>query len=134
MNTSPVVNAVAWFTVLTLVIYVPLETWASLADGLLSPFYLVDVVAMVLMAWGAVAALYWRVASAPAILCAAYAWASANGWRATASRLDLLQSGGALKLGAIELWVVAGSTMITILLLIALLVSISRNANSGDER
>jgi hypothetical protein len=44
---------IAWFTCLALLVYVPVETYVSWPRGLASPFYLVDLVAMVLMGWGA---------------------------------------------------------------------------------
>jgi len=64
---------IAKFTLGFLVIYIPVETWASLPYGLLNPFYIVDVIAMVLMAWGAYLSLKSRPNCSPEILCVAYA-------------------------------------------------------------
>ena len=84
----------AWFTLVVLVIYFPVETWASLPHGLWSPFYIVDLIAMALLLWGAVRSLRARPERSPAILCAAYAWTVANGWRATFGRMYELLEGG----------------------------------------
>lgn len=46
-------TGLAWFTLGVLVIYFPVETWASLPHGLWSPFYIVDLIAMALLLWGA---------------------------------------------------------------------------------
>ena len=50
MTERQIETGIAKFTVGFLVIYIPIETWTSLPYGLLNPFYLVDVVAMVLLA------------------------------------------------------------------------------------
>ena len=107
-------TGLAWFTLAAMAIYIPVETWASLPHGLLNPFYLVDVVAMVLLIGGAIRSLRARPASAPGVLCAACAWAAANGWRATFGRLRDVMNGEALDHGIGELWAVGIATAIAL--------------------
>jgi len=94
---------IAKFTLGFLVIYIPVETWTSLPYGLLNPFYIVDVIAMVLMAWGAYLSLKSRPNCSPEILCVAYAWGTANAWRATFWRLDHVKKGGDLDRGMMSI-------------------------------
>ena len=108
----------AWFTLGVLGIYFPVETWVSLPHGLWSPFYIVDLIAMVLLFWGAVRSLRARPARSPAILCAAYAWTLANGWRATFGRMYELLEGGTLDHGATEMWAVSIATTIALACLV----------------
>jgi hypothetical protein len=93
-----------------IVVYVPVETWASLPRSLLNPFYLIDLIGMVLLGFGAVRSLRARPLSSPSVLCAAYAWTAANGWRATFGRLHEIRDGGALAHGIGELWAVGTAT------------------------
>lgn len=93
-------------------IYFPVETWASLPHGLWSPFYIVDLIAMALLLWGTVRSLRARPERSPAILCAAYAWTVANGWRATFGRMYELMSGGTLDHGSAEMYAVSVATAI----------------------
>lgn len=101
-------------TLTLLVLYVPLETWVSLPYGLSNPFYLVDVIAMVLLFAGAVRSLKARPRSSPGLLCAAIAWSAANGWRATFDRIAELREGGSLDYGATELWTVSIATALSL--------------------
>ena len=103
-------TVLAWFTLGVLVIYFPVETWASLPHGLWSPFYIVDLIAMALLLWGAVRSLRATPARSPAILCAAYAWTVANGWRATFGRINELLEGGTLDHGPAEMYAVSIAT------------------------
>lgn len=99
-----------WLAVGTLVLlvpYVPLETWVSWRYGLLNPHYIIDVIAMALMFAGGLHSLAARPRPAPGLLAIAIAWASANGWRATFDRVQLLRDGGALDHGSPELWIIA---------------------------
>lgn len=93
-------TGLAYFTLCALVIYFPVETWASLPEGLWNPYYLVDLIAMILLGWGAIRSLRARPHQSPAVLCAAYAWSAANGWRATFGRMFELLEGGTLDHGA----------------------------------
>ena len=112
MDLRRIETGLAWFTLGVLVIYFPVETWVSLPRGLWNPFYLVDLIAMLLMFWGAVRSLRARPERSPAVLCAAYAWSAANGWRATSGRLFELLEGGTLGHGAAEMWAVSIATAI----------------------
>lgn len=114
MNLRKTETGLARFTLGGLVIYFPVETWVSLPDGLWDPFYLVDLIAMLLLFWGAVRSLRARPSPAPGVLCAAYAWTAANGWRATFGRVWELLEGGELAYGAGELWVVGCGTAVTL--------------------
>ena len=108
-------------TLVALLLYFPIETWASWRHqySLLNPFYLIDLIAMVLLLYGAIRSLRVRPRQAPGVLCAAYAWTSANGWRATWDRAFELRDGGALDYGAVELCVVGGATVLALMCLAA---------------
>ena len=122
MNRRGTETVLAYATLALLVPYVPLETWTALPGGLLDPFYLVDVVAMILLLYGALHSLRSRPRPAPEILCIAFAWSSANGWRATSWRLREIQEGGALDHGSAELWAVAVGTVLSLAAFVALFV------------
>lgn len=104
----------ARFTLALLVLYVPLETWVSWPYGLLHPMYLVDVIAMLLMFFGARRSLRARPGSSPGLLAAAWAWTAANGWRATSWRWLESVQGGALDHGRPELWLTAFGTLVAL--------------------
>jgi len=110
MNLRTIETWLAWLTVAVLVVYVPVETWVSWPRGLLNPFYLVDLIAMLLLLLGAVHSLRARPRSAPGVLCGAYGWAAANGWRATFDRMVALREGEQLDYGAAEVQVVGCAT------------------------
>ena len=121
----------AYFTLGALVVFAPLETWASWAMsgglyGLLSPFYLVDLIGMALMLFGTVHSLGARPHPAPGLMCAAHAWMAANGWRATLGRVDALAQGDHLRFGAPELWVTAGLTGLAVACLALSLILTTR--------
>lgn len=118
MDLRKVETGLAWFTLGVLAIYFPMETWASLPHGLWSPFYIVDLIAMALLLWGAVRSLRSRPERSPAILCAAYAWTVANGWRATFGRVYELLEGGTLDHGYAEMYAVSIATAIGLACLI----------------
>lgn len=107
----------AYTTLGLLVFYVPVETWASWSDGLLDPFYLVDVIAMAMLFGGAVHSLRARPRPAPGLLCAGIAWSAANGWRATFGRIVELGRGGSLDHGAAEMWTVSLATTLALICL-----------------
>ena len=119
MNTRDIETRLARATLVALVFYFPIETWASWGHDywLLNPFYLVDLIAMGLLLYGATRSLHARPRSAPGALCAAYAWTAANGWRATWGRAFELRDGGQLDHGLVELWVVGGATVLSLLCL-----------------
>lgn len=112
MTPRKVETGLAWFTLGALVVYFPVETYVSLPEGLWNPFYLVDLIAMILLFWGATRSLRARPDQSPAVLCAAYAWSVANGWRATLGRTFEILEGGNLDYGATEMCAVAIATAI----------------------
>ena len=120
-------TGLAWFTLGALVLYFPVETYVSLPDGLWNPFYIVDLIAMALLSWGAIRSLRARPESSPGILCAAYAWTTANGWRATFGRMFELLEGGKLDYGSTEMWVVAIATAIGLSCLVVSLLLVVRS-------
>ena len=109
-------TALARFSLALLLVYFPLETWVSLPYGLWHPLYLVDFIAMGLLLWGGSYSLRARPEPAPGPLCAAWAWAAANGWRATTWRwIDMLENEGRkLDRGAVELWVVSIASLLAL--------------------
>ena len=103
MKVRSLETGLSWFTLALLLIYAPVETWASIDYGLLNPFYIVDLIAMVLLLAGALVSLRARPDPAPGLMCAAYGWAAANGWRATFDRVYELRKGGHLDHGRAEI-------------------------------
>lgn len=127
-------TALACCTLGALVVYVPAETYVSWPGGLGDPFYLVDAIAMALLLWGAVHSLRARPRSAPGVLCGAFGWAAANGWRATFGRVAELHAGGELDYGPGEAWVVGAASALALIFFAALLALAALNARSpGDE-
>jgi len=88
------------FTVALLVVYVPIETWYSFPE-LWDPFYLVDLIGMVLLTSGVVRLR--RAWPRVGLLVAGYAWTAANFWRALFGRVAELKEGGQLDYGLAEL-------------------------------
>ena len=125
MNLRTTETWLAYFTLGFLVFYFPIETWASRAR-LTSPFYIVDLIAMILLLLGAVRSLRARPRAEPGILCAAYAWSSANAWRATFGRVAEVLEGRELENGPAELWVVGGGTALLLGCLVLSLVLVVR--------
>jgi hypothetical protein len=120
-------------TLAGLVIYFPAETYVSWPGGLWHPFYLVDLIAMALLLWGAVHSLRARPQRSPGLLCGAYGWAAANGWRATFWRLSELRAGGELEYGVREAWTIGIASAVALAFFAVLLVltafdSLSRGA------
>jgi hypothetical protein len=103
----------ASFTLWVLVFYVPIETWASLPN-LLDPYYLVDFIAMVLLALGVLRSWQGRPTTALGFLTGGWGWLGANGWRATADRWEFIVGGGALEYGAAEMCFVVCGTIVAI--------------------
>lgn len=126
---SRVETGLANLTLGFVVLYVPVETWASWYDGPLSltnPFYIVDFIGMVLLLWGALHSRRARPRSAPAVLAAAWAWSSANFWRATFARVEDVRAGGQLDFGEVEMCVVACSTALALVCMVIALVLTAR--------
>lgn len=125
MDARKLESGLAYFTLGVLIVYAPVETIKSLPYGLLSAGYLIDLIAMALMLAGALHSLRYRPNPSPALLCAAYAWSSANGWRATWWRYNELARGGSLDNGNAELWavgVVTGLALVCFALSLLLVV------------
>lgn len=121
MTPRSVETFIARFTLALLLVYAPLETWASWPH-LTNPFYLGDVVGFALLLWGALASLRARPDVAPGVLCAGYAWSGANGWRALALRMETLQQGGEVDVTLVWLLVIGEVLTLTGLALLLLLV------------
>jgi hypothetical protein len=135
MNLRETETGLAYFTLGFLVVYVPVETWASW-PRLTSPFYIVDLIAMVLLLYGAVRSLRAWPLCEPAVLCAAYGWSASNGWRATFGRVVEVSAGRELENGVAELWVVGGATLLMLgcfAVLLVLVVRASSTVNSSSE-
>lgn len=132
MNLRRIETCLAWFTLGGLLVYLPVETWTSLPYGLWNPFYLVDVIAMLLLFFGAVHSLRARPRPAPGVLCAAYAWTAANGWRATFGRVFEISKGGELDYGSTELLAVGVGTGL-VLACLALSLFLVVRASPGEE-
>ncbi|MCY4635577.1 MAG: hypothetical protein OXG04_13915 [Acidobacteria bacterium] len=132
MTPRSVETFLARFTLVLLLVYAPLETWASW-PALTNPFYLVDAVGFALLLWGALASLRARPDVAPGVLCAGYAWSGANGWRALALRLEILQEGGQVDVTLVWLIVLGEIAALTGLALLLLLVVESRTSPRGSQ-
>lgn len=117
MTTRRIETGLAYASIAALAIYAPVETIYSWAGGLLDPYYLIDVVAMVLIATGIVRSLRARPAGSPALLAVAWAWASANFWRATFDRVALAHRGSPLRAGSLELNYAIGQLVVALVLL-----------------
>ena len=132
MTPRGVETGIARFTLVLLLIYAPLETWASW-PALTNPFYLVDVVGFALLLWGALASLRARPDVAPGVLCAGYAWSAANGWRALALRIETLEQGGQVDPTLVWLLVIGEIVALTGLALLLLLIVESRTSQRGPQ-
>ena len=116
------------FTFAFLIAYAPIETWYSLPE-LWDPFYLVDVIGIVLLILGIVRLRRGRAAAAVGMLTAGYAWTSANFWRALFDRVSEVAAGGVLDYGWAELCFTA---CITIAAIAGLVWSLVLNARQSD--
>lgn len=133
MTPRSVETFLARFTLALLLVYAPLETWASW-PALSNPFYLVDVVGFGLLLWGALASLRARPDADPGVLCAGYAWSAANGWRALALRIETLQQGGEVDVTLVWLLVLGEVAALTGLALLLLLIVESRRPSGTAHR
>jgi hypothetical protein len=117
------------WTLLWLVGYVPLETYVTLQiaglPGLLYSAYILNVVGMGLMLWGALAVRGGRRAGA-AILAIGWSWTAATFWRATTDRYWWAANNGKLFAGSAELWIAPILTLITVGSLVASMALIFR--------
>jgi len=79
-------TGLAAFTLGSLLIYAPLELWYSdFQFG--DPMLIVDLIAMLLMAWGGVHSLRARPEPSPGLLCGAWGFACCLGYRSFFSRV-----------------------------------------------
>lgn len=133
MRSRAVESRLANFTLVFVAVYGPLETWASWADGLSDPFYLVDFIGMTLLLWGAVHSRRSRPESAPGLMAAGWGWTGANFWRATFGRVNALRTGGQLDYGQVEMCVVACGTVMALACL-ALAVFLTVRASRSEDK
>jgi hypothetical protein len=109
----PPVRSLATYTFWVLVLYAPIETWASWRE-LYSPYYIVDFIAMVLLTVGVARSRQGHSLSALGFLAGGWGWLGANGWRATADRFEFIGEGGVLEFGAAEMCFVVCGTVAAI--------------------
>ena len=107
------------------------RTYYSLPN-LWHPFYFIDLIAMALLFWGAIRSLRAKPERSPAVLCAAYAWTAANGWRAMFGRMFELLEGGKLDYGTTEMWAVAIATAIGLACLALSFFLVVRSSPAGE--
>ena len=120
-----------------LAVYVPLETYLtwSIAGvrGFIHSSYILNVVGMSLMFWGAV----WtrkRTPAGPALLAIGWSWTAATFWRATSDRFWWVSLGHPLYAGPIELWLAPALTALAVGGLVASMVLVFRQERSGGPR
>jgi hypothetical protein len=113
MTHVPPVRSLATYTFWVLVLYAPIETWASWRE-LYSPYYIVDFIAMVLLTVGVARSRQGHALSALGFLAGGWGWLGANGWRATADRFEFIGEGGVLEFGAAEMCFVVCGTVAAI--------------------
>src|SRR4029450_2321850 len=126
-ETSRPDHRLASYTLWVLVFYAPIETWASWPE-LYSPYYLVDLIPMVLMAIGVLRSRQNHALPALGFLAGGWGWLGANGWRATADRFDAVGAGGWVGVGAAEMCFVVCGTVAAIVGLAWSLHAITRLA------
>lgn len=128
----------AWLatcTFLWLAGYVPLETYVTISiaglPGLLYASYIMNVLGMGLMLWGALSAKNGKP-YAPGVLTAGWAWTAATFWRATSDRFWWVSKGEKLFAGTTELWLAVLLTALAVLGMVACLVLVLRSHPSTD--
>ena len=120
------------FTLAFLIAYAPIETWYSMAD-LRDPFYLVDVIGIVLLILGMVRLRRGLLSGSVGMLTAGYAWTGANFWRALFDRVSEVAAGGVLDYGWAELCFTACITIAAIVGLVWTLVLGARQPVHGRD-
>ena len=133
VNARRVETLLAFVTLGSLGIYAPVETIYSWAGGLTDPYYVVDVIAMGLMLWGAIRSLRARPRRAPGLVTVGWAWAGANFWRALFDRLKVDRTAGRLDFGSVELRFVAAELIVALLCLALGVVLIVRASNDSGN-
>ena len=119
------------FTLTFLIAYAPIETWYSL-PALWDPFYLVDVIGIVLLILGMVR-LQRGLSGSVGMLTAGYAWTGANFWRALFDRVSEVAAGGVLDYGWAEMCFTACITIASIAGLVWTLVLGTRQPELGRD-
>jgi hypothetical protein len=120
-----------------LAVYVPLEsyvTW-SIAGvrGFIYSSYVLNVVGMGLMLWGAVATRK-RAPAGSALLAIGWSWTAATFWRATSDRFWWVSLGHPLYAGVVELWLAPALTALAVAGLCASMVLVFRQERSSGPR
>jgi hypothetical protein len=126
-------RVLAVYTFTWAAIYAPGETFYTLnvagPRGLIHPAYVMNVIGMAMMCWGATA--MWRLRPhAPGLLAAAWSWTAATMWRATADRFWYVSLGRELPGGTVELWLGPLVTLLALLPMAGALVLVFRQAHS----
>ena len=101
------------FTLTFLIAYAPIETWYSMPE-LWDPFYVVDLIGIVLLILGMVRLRRGLLSGSLGMLTAGYAWTGANFWRALFDRVSEVAAGGVLDYGWAELCFTACITIAAI--------------------
>ena len=134
MTARQVETGLAYASFGVLAIYAPVETVYSWSGGLGSPYYVIDVIAIVLLFVGAVRSLRARPTTAPGLLTTGWAWAGANFWRAAFDRITRIQGGGHLDWGSIELQFVCGELVVALVCLAVGIVLVTRSPADGEAQ
>lgn len=131
MTTRRLAHWTTLFTFAWLIVYAPLETYVTWSiagiSGLLYSSYILDVVGMGLMLWGAVATKRGAPAGS-AILAVGWSWTAAVFWRATADRFWWASLGHTLYFGPSELWLAPAITTVAVGAFVASLLLAIRQA------
>ncbi len=118
----PLSKAIVMYTFVWLLVYVPLETYVTWSIAGLRGFgyssYVMNVVGMGLMLWGAVSARR-QQPFGPALLATGWSWTAATFWRATSDRYWWVSQGHSLYAGPMELWVAPVLTALAVAGLVA---------------
>jgi hypothetical protein len=136
-DTKQLANWVSACTFTWLSVYVPLETYVtwSIAGvrGFLYSSFILNVVGMGLMLWGAVAVRL-RRSTGPAVLAIGWSWTAATFWRATSDRFWWVSLGHELFAGRAELWLAPILTALALGGLAASMLLVFREARNATDR
>lgn len=131
MTTERLADGLTKFTFVWLIVYAPLETFVTWSiagvGGFLYSSYILDVVGMGLMLWGAVRTRRGSPAGS-AVLAVGWSWTAATFWRATSDRFWWVSLGHELYAGPMELWLAPALTAVAVAALAASMVLVFRQA------
>lgn len=131
VNTQRLATRLSMATLAWLAVYAPAETYVTLSiaglPGLLYSSYIMNVIGMGLMCWGAITARR-HAPEGPAVLATGWSWTAATFWRATSDRFWWASQGHGLWAGNIELWLAPLFTALAVGLLVASMVLVFRQA------